>query len=118
MQVEGSLIRAEKQTELIIFRIVQETFNNIIKHAEATTLHVTIHYHSSGLELLITDNGKGVNLTPLNEGQNNGFGLGIRNMHNRAKLIGAEFTMNSTLGKGTTVKIVLPIDTNNHENRQ
>jgi signal transduction histidine kinase len=113
--VEGSIIRLEKQKELILFRIIQETFNNIIKHAEATELTVNIDYKSTEIELQITDNGKGVDLTPLNEANKNSFGLGIRNMHSRAKLIGAEFNMTSTLSKGTCVRIVLPIENNNHE---
>ena len=67
------------------------------------------------LELIIADNGKGVDLNSLNE--TGSFGLGIRNMHNRAKLIGAEFSMSSTLGQGTEVKIVLPKDSN-YESKQ
>jgi signal transduction histidine kinase len=58
--------------------------------------------------LSIKDDGRGVNLQPLNEGKDNNFGLGIRNMHNRAKLIGAEFSMSSTIGQGTEVIITLP----------
>lgn len=118
LQVEGSGIALDKQKELILFRIIQETFNNIIKHAEATQLEVTMYYKPSALELLITDNGKGVDLTPLNEGNSNNFGLGIRNMHNRARLIGAGFSMSSSLGQGTEVKIVLPVENSVHENKQ
>jgi signal transduction histidine kinase len=66
--------------------------------------------------LLIKDDGKGLNLEPLNEANNN-FGLGIRNMHSRAKLIGADFNMSSTLGGGTDVMINLPIE-NRNENKQ
>jgi two-component system NarL family sensor kinase len=97
----------EKQKELILFRIVQETFNNILKHAGAKKINVNINYDVAGFTLIIKDDGKGVNLQPLNEGENNNFGLVIRNMHNRAKLIGADFTMNSKIGEGTEVKIVL-----------
>jgi two-component system, NarL family, sensor kinase len=118
LTVDGSIIRLEKQKELVIFRIVQETFNNIIKHADATELEVNIQYSPTSIEIQITDNGKGVDLSPLSEGNNASFGLGIRNMHNRAKLIGADFHMDSTLGRGTRVKIILPIENNNHENRQ
>lgn len=116
--VDGDIIRLEKQKELILFRIVQETFNNIIKHAEAGSLEVNIFYKPTEIKLLITDNGKGIDLTPLREDNSTNFGLGIRNMHNRAKLIGADFQMTSTLGKGTRVQIVLPLENNNHENTQ
>ena len=116
MIVEGAMFRLEKQKELILFRIVQETFNNILKHAGAKTINVNINY-GNAFTLVIKDDGKGVNLDPLHEGKNNNFGLGIRNMHSRAKLIGAEFNMNSVIGKGTEVEIVLLNDRKN-ENKQ
>jgi two-component system, NarL family, sensor kinase len=114
--VDGSLFRLEKQKELILFRIVQETFNNILKHSAAKNLFVNINYAPTSFTLLIKDDGKGLNLEPLNEANNN-FGLGIRNMHSRAKLIGADFNMSSTLGGGTDVMINLPIE-NRNENKQ
>lgn len=117
LEVEGAMVRFDKQKELVLFRILQETFNNIIKHAEATALEVAVYYRPYEMELIITDNGKGVDLTPLNEGNNSSFGLGIRNMHSRAKLIGAEFSMSSIVQKGTTVKIILPIENNDHESK-
>jgi len=107
MIVEGTLFRLEKQKELILFRIVQETFNNILKHAGAKAINVHIDYETRGFTLIIKDDGKGVDLQPLTDGKNNNFGLGIRNMHSRAKLIGADFIMNSKIGEGTEVKIVL-----------
>ena len=111
--VEGSLFRLEKQKELILFRIVQETFNNIIKHAGAKNITVAINYKPSSFELIIKDDGKGVNLEPLNTENDTNFGLGIRNMHNRAKLIGADFNMSSTISEGTEVKIILQMNNSN-----
>jgi signal transduction histidine kinase len=108
MTVDGAAFRFEKQKELILFRIVQETFNNIIKHAGAKNIFVVVSYTPTLFSLSIKDDGRGVNLQPLNEGKDNNFGLGIRNMHNRAKLIGAEFSMSSTIGQGTEVIITLP----------
>jgi two-component system, NarL family, sensor kinase len=105
--VEGTLFRLEKQKELILFRIVQESFNNILKHAGAKVINVHINYERNGFTLMIKDDGKGVDLRPLRDGENNNFGLGIRNMHSRAKLIGADFKMSSIIGEGTEVKIVL-----------
>jgi signal transduction histidine kinase len=107
MIVEGTLFRLEKQKELILFRIVQETFNNILKHAGAKAINVHINYETNSFTLMISDDGRGLDLQPLHDGENNKFGLGIRNMHSRAKLIGADFNMNSKIGEGTEVKIVL-----------
>ena len=112
LSVNGSLFRFDKQKELILFRIVQEILNNIIKHAKAEKIAVHIIYDLDKLQLTISDDGQGVNLTPLNENDRSGFGLGIRNMHNRAKLIGADFNMSSSIGKGSEVKIILPKEKN------
>ncbi len=61
----------------------------------------------------VIDNGEGFDLKALKE--NSKFGLGIKNMHNRAKLIGADFQINSTIGKGTTASISLPLISNAYE---
>lgn len=111
LNVEGSIIRLEPQKELILFRIIQEVLNNIIKHAEATSIEISIIYTESELKIEVKDDGKGFDLAPLNENVS-GFGLGIRNMHSRARLINADFNMNSEMGKGTTVSLVVPL--NNH----
>lgn len=112
LEVTGNEIKMEPQKELILFRIVQETLNNIIKHAEAKTITVIMAYHPDKLELQVKDDGRGVDLSPLNEKAEGDFGLGIRNMHNRAKLIGADFNMSSKIGIGTAVSLIVPI--NNH----
>jgi two-component system, NarL family, sensor kinase len=116
LKVDGPIIRLEKQKELILFRIIQECFHNVIKHAETRTLEVGINYDPRQINIGITDNGKGMDLTSLREGNNPAFGLGIRNMHNRAKLISAQFNMSSILDKGTTVRIIIPLENNDHEN--
>ena len=116
-RITGSSPQLEPQKELILFRIVQEALHNIIKHAGAFSVTVTATYTDKQLELCVRDDGRGFDLTPLNENGNSSFGLGIRNMHNRAKLIGADFSMSSTIGKGSAVKIVLPFinhQTDNH----
>lgn len=111
LNVEGSKIRLEPQKELILFRIIQEVTNNIIKHAEAASIEISIAYTESELKIEVKDDGKGFDLSPLNE-NSSAFGLGIRNMHSRAKLINADFNMNSEMGKGTTVSLMVPL--NNH----
>ena len=112
LNIEGSIIRLEPQKELILFRIIQEVINNIIKHAEATAIETRIVYADKEIKIEVKDNGKGFDLTPLNQKDNTNFGLGIRNMHSRAKLIGADFSMNSVADQGTTVSLIVPV--NNH----
>jgi two-component system NarL family sensor kinase len=113
VNVNGHAFKAEAQKELIIFRIVQEIINNIIKHAKATEILFQADYHPTDIHLTITDNGAGFDLTPLNRTENGKFGLGLRNMNKRAQLIGATFTITSTIGVGTSVSIILPMQTVN-----
>ncbi len=116
LNVEGSVYKFDRQKELILFRIVQEILHNIIKHAGATAVAVQFIYTDDVLKLIVTDDGKGFDLSPFNEENNSSFGLGIRNMHNRAKLMGAEFSMQSKTGEGTTATILLHKENNtNHE---
>lgn len=105
--VEGKIKKLEPQTELILFRIVQETLHNIIKHAEASSIWISARYTENDLGLEIKDNGKGFHPTAESD-QDTDSGLGIRNMHNRAWLIGAKFNLNSIKNEGTSVTIVLP----------
>ena len=108
MQIEGDPFRMDKQKELILFRITQEVLNNTIKHAGATAIHAIIKYGSKEFLLTVTDNGKGFLMADAQSENQNSSGLGLRNMDNRAKLIGATFSMSSLPEKGTEVKIILP----------
>jgi two-component system, NarL family, sensor kinase len=120
LQITGEKYRLDLQKELILFRIVQEVLHNIIKHAKASLIEVQLNYEPALFELIISDDGTGFDLTPLNENENSSFGLGIRNMNNRAKLIGGEYIIKSEIEKGTVVTIRLPKENNNqhHEDNQ
>ena len=106
-QTEGDAYRLDKQQEVIIYRIVQETLNNILKHAASRKIIIHLQYSPDEFTLSITDNGKGFDLTLLNH--NTSYGLGIKNMHNRARLMGARFQISSTLGEGTNVVVTVPL---------
>lgn len=108
IQAEGEPVAIDKQKELILFRIIQEVLNNILKHADARNISAKISYQPDHLELLVEDDGKG--FEPGEHQPENGSGLGLRNMHNRAKLIGAAFSVKSIPGKGTRVQVNLPIN--------
>jgi two-component system, NarL family, sensor kinase len=106
--LQGQPFRFDKQKELIMFRIFQELFNNIISHSKAKTVNVLLFYQAELFNLIVSDDGDGFDDSRLATEEE--FGLGIRNMQNRATLIGATFQLTSTLGKGTSVSIELPFD--------
>lgn len=106
LDVTGTPVRLETQKELILFRIVQEAINNMLKHAEASLLTITVSYTATAFHINISDNGKGFdNTTPATD--NKKTGLGLRNMYNRSRLIGAAASITSAPGTGTTVAISL-----------
>ena len=107
--IEGKTYRLDQQQELILFRMVQEILHNIIKHAKAKTIDVSMNYQPDVFAFTIADDGEGFDTGILSTNNNDGAGLGIRNMHNRAQLIGANFNLTSTIGKGTAITITLPL---------
>jgi two-component system, NarL family, sensor kinase len=115
-KIDGTPFRLDKQKELILFRIFQELLNNIIKHAQANTVIIRLNYTPQAFNLTVSDDGQGFDAGSISTSGSK-FGLGLRNMHSRANLIGAKFQLSSTLGKGTTVSIELPIEkaTGNYE---
>jgi signal transduction histidine kinase len=113
--IEGKVVKFEKQKELILFRIVQETIHNIIKHAAAKKITAAISFSDSDMQIKIKDDGKGFDVSPLNDAGNQIFGLGLRNMTNRATLIGAKFSIASIIDQGTEVYISLPFNGDTNE---
>jgi signal transduction histidine kinase len=109
LQVEGTEKSLDPQKQLIIFRIVQESLNNIIKHAQAQHISVILQYLAGRLHLSIQDDGTGFDKTLLQQNNARDKGTGLRNMHNRAQLIGATFQINSQPGKGTLIQLSLPV---------
>jgi two-component system, NarL family, sensor kinase len=102
--VENPVHHINPQVELILFRIVQESLNNIIKHAKATTILVNANCTNDLLTLQIKDDGVGFNTSSKSSGN------GLQNMENRCKIIGAKFSMSSALNSGTSIIIELPIN--------
>ena len=66
--ITGNTIRLEKQKELILFRIVQESIHNIMKHTEAKILSASIQFQENSLIIRIKDNGKGFSGSPNHDG--------------------------------------------------
>jgi len=84
-----------------LFRIFQETLTNIARHAHATEVSVRLTHSDSHLTLEVQDNGRGMDEAQLTAGRS----LGIVGMRERALLVGAELTIRSTPGDGTTVMV-------------
>lgn len=99
LEVIGTPFTLPQNDAIILFRIVQEFFNNVIKHAKASQLVVKLVYNNKSLEVIINDNGVGFDADRVKKNS------GLINMQSRAKLVGAQFTLQSTLQAGTVLKI-------------
>jgi two-component system, NarL family, sensor kinase len=98
-----------KSRELMIFRIVQELLNNALKHAEASVIKVSFH-NGEGLEVIVEDNGKGFNAEDHKNDKSSGKGLGLFNIENRARLVGASVNFNASTVQGSKIIINIPYE--------
>lgn len=85
---------------LILFRIIQESINNILKHSRAKNVSIELEDDHERLKIIISDNGKGFNTDIIRDGS------GLKNMTLRAKLIQANFSIQSKLEEGTKTSII------------
>lgn len=104
ISISGEVYSMDPQKEMILFRIVQESINNCVKHAEAKKINVSLKYTNSVFSLIIKDDGKGFDIAALNVTTT---GIGLKNMQNRAALIGGKLEIYAETGKGTSVKLEL-----------
>ncbi len=104
-----------KELEINLFRIVQECFNNILKHSEATEVNFISTFLPGKLFFLISDNGKGfkANIVQQNSTQT---GFGLSGLHERAKILQGELHIHSEIGKGTEVTFTMPVNKNEKRN--
>lgn len=101
--LEDVELKREKATA--IFRIFQEILTNILRHSEATTIKMNMEIKDDDFILEVKDNGKGIT----EEEQQGADSLGILGMKERAYLIGGEIFIDGQDGKGTTVRVSVPI---------
>jgi PAS domain S-box-containing protein len=115
-QAHGITDRLDPNMEIGLYRIAQESLNNISKHAEATEVNLQIIQHSKGIRLVIEDNGKGIANQPSLIRATGKGGMGLPGMRDRASSIGGALTIDSTLNNGTLITIEVPLTkSNNHE---
>ncbi|MCC6286540.1 MAG: PAS domain S-box protein [Chitinophagaceae bacterium] len=100
---ENLLISADIKTAL--FRIFQESLTNIARHANASAVSVDLDTEDGFITLTITDNGNGFDMAVADQKRT----LGILGMKERSLALGGEYKINSKPGKGTTIKVSIPL---------
>lgn len=105
--VDGVL---DSDSQIVVYRIVQESLNNILKHSGATRGGVEIWREDGTLRITVRDNGRGFKRPDVDETRmTNGTGMGLVGIAERVRMLGATHTIVSTPGQGTTVDVTIPV---------
>lgn len=94
------------EKKIMIYRIVQGALTNVVKHARAKNVDVTMRRQKDKLHLTVKDDGKGFNL----QEKRKGSGLGLALMKERAALLKAKLMIKSAAGAGTHISLIVPIE--------
>ncbi|MFC7986771.1 HAMP domain-containing sensor histidine kinase [Streptomyces sp. NPDC057336] len=99
---DADLPALDQETELVLYRVAQESLTNAARHADAERVQVSLGRADGAVALTITDDGRGT-AEAVREG------AGIRGMRERALLIGATLDVTSATGAGTSVRLTAPV---------
>ncbi len=105
--LSGTQQTINSNDEIILFRIIQEFLSNVIKHAKAGSLVVSLDYKENVLEIHASDNGVGFDVAEKHHSS------GMQTMKERSKLLGATYQLDSEKGKGTRLFIKYPYKNGN-----
>ena len=109
--VSGEEYRFEDQRSIFLYRMFQEMLNNILKHSKATHVNIAVNYSiDNKFVLKVEDNGVGFDVTKKRTQASSSSGIGLKSMTNRASLIGAQITVQSQPGNGTSITVELPLE--------
>ncbi len=107
LQMSGDVTALGDEVEMAIYRIIQESLANIVKHADATHVEISLlhrrEHESRVLCLSISDNGTGFDVEDVD------YGVGIISMRERAYALGGELTVTSRKGDGTRIAAKIPL---------
>jgi len=104
VQTDGLQKPLPNFVETVLYRVIQESVNNVVKHADASRLDITITQEEEGISIMIEDNGKGFDVN--NAGQQEGIGL--ESIRSRVQYLKGSVEWNTAPGKGTLVAIYIP----------
>jgi signal transduction histidine kinase len=108
LEAFAGLEKLDSSKRTVLYRVAQEALTNIARHARATTASVTIHPGKGIVRMEIKDDGCGFKLDGL-ESVQVGNRLGLLGMRERVEMVGGHFCVLSTPGKGTTVRVEIPV---------
>ena len=109
LAVSGTPFKLNLSKEFILYRVIQESLNNVIKHAAAGNVCIEFEYNDNSLKCSITDDGRGFDIDETLKANAYTSGSGLRNMQQRVKMIDGTMDLTSKLNQGTNIKILLSL---------
>jgi signal transduction histidine kinase len=103
LTIQGEPQPIKPEVGMHLFRIAQESINNVLRHAQASAIEIHLIYEPKQLQIAIVDNGCGF------ESAIPTRGFGIKGMRQRADLIGAQLQIHSQPDRGTQIELSLPL---------
>lgn len=103
LHIEGLQERLAPETESVLYRVIQECVNNVIKHSGANQLDISVICENEAIDVTIEDNGKGFDV------HETSAGIGLQNIKARIQFLKGTLDLDSTMGKGTFVGIHIPL---------
>jgi signal transduction histidine kinase len=107
----------DKESEIQLYRIVQEAVNNILKHSAASEAVVVVKKLEATISLSIRDNGRGFDAGAPRPFDSQDVGHGVTGIKERVRILGGMFAIDSRPGQGTSLNIEIPIPVSKHETR-
>lgn len=109
VEVTGEERKLPPQIETALFRVVQEAITNIVKHAEAQNVVLSVEFKDSALRIEVEDDGKGFDAAAISLQTDKSQGLGLLGMKERVSLLGGKFHIEAQPGNGTHLTIEVPL---------
>jgi signal transduction histidine kinase len=106
VEIKGEERDISTSIKTAVFRIVQEALTNVIRHAGARQVLITLEYKSDELQVRVKDDGQGFDTQATRKGKRVSWGL--KNMEERTALLGGKFAVRSRPGEGTTIEVSVP----------
>jgi signal transduction histidine kinase len=98
----------DQESEIHVYRIVQECLNNVVKHSNATQATLAVKRQPAGVSISIQDNGRGFETGLINSTGLHDTGFGLSGIGARARILGGKLTVDSRLGQGAHLLVLIP----------
>lgn len=105
LEIVGLNQKISQDVETVLYRVIQESVNNVIKHAEASTLDIQLIREESNINVMIEDNGKGFDISELEKFE----GIGLKNIKSRVSYLKGQVDFSTQPGSGTLIAIYIPL---------